>query len=382
MNIVVFCFRAFIAFGFGTGSVVNFATGKTNSGLAGLAFTIVILQPLVRVLYFRQKLLPASSLAKGFTNRRGLAWSRYFCGFILAAASLANIDTNTDVEVNSLLLLFGLFLLSPLNNRVFTYSRRPSNPAAIPKWKERMAFLVFIRSLGLILILFALGAWLNHQYTLGHTLAVIGILLVFIRQLRHLFKPGQTQDTPAPSFQSAFPHNDTQPAPASFPTSPATDLKQLSQAYTALLQLGPGQKGPAYRDFLNNLFPLYDFPDRGNFRLDNSEINGIFELENQTYILVAKWQEQKSGHNDLLIFNGKVEAKSAWARGIFISDAGFTNDGLETFSLGKRTSIIGMDGQDIRLVLEGRLSLVDAIKRKARRAVETNRSFVPLHELI
>ena len=127
---------------------------------------------------------------------------------------------------------------------------------------------------------------------------------------------------------------------------------------------------------------MYDFSARSDFRVNGNEINGSFELDGQTYILLAKWQEQKNGHDDLLLFNGKVEARSTWARGIFISDAGFTNEGLETFARGKRTSIIGMDGQDIRLILGGTVSLVEAIKRKARRAVETNHSFVPLQKLI
>lgn len=160
------------------------------------------------------------------------------------------------------------------------------------------------------------------------------------------------------------------------------DLSKLKEEYFELSKMQPQARGYAFQIFLNKLFASYNLAPKGAFRIVGEEIDGSFELDSQTYLLEAKWQAKQSGQSELLIFNGKVEGKSTWARGIFISYIGFTKEGLEAFTRGKRTSIIGMDGQDIYFILEGKLSLIEAIRRKARRAVETNDFFVSVYELI
>jgi hypothetical protein len=40
-----------------------------------------------------------------------------------------------------------------------------------------------------------------------------------------------------------------------------------------------------------------------------------------------------------------------------------------------------MDGLDLSHVLSGRIDFVEVIERKARRAAETNRAFVPVRDL-
>lgn len=91
---------------------------------------------------------------------------------------------------------------------------------------------------------------------------------------------------------------------------------------------------------------------------------------------------EPSSQSDLLIFNSKVEGKSTWARGIFISYSGFSGDALIAFRRGKRTSIIGMDGNDLMLILDGHVTLEDAIRKKSIKAVENNDFFVPLETLL
>jgi hypothetical protein len=66
---------------------------------------------------------------------------------------------------------------------------------------------------------------------------------------------------------------------------------------------------------------------------------------------------------------------------LFISYNGFTNEGLVAFSKGRSISIIGMNSRDLYFVLNGEMSLVEAISRKARRAAETGEFFVEVYEL-
>ena len=98
-----------------------------------------------------------------------------------------------------------------------------------------------------------------------------------------------------------------------------------------------------------------------------------------TYLLEAKWQQALTGQGDLLVFEGKLTSKAAWARGLFVSYNGFTNVGLEAFGRGKRT--ICMHGRDIYDMLERRIPLDEVIERKARGAVETGLPFMSVQEL-
>jgi hypothetical protein len=69
--------------------------------------------------------------------------------------------------------------------------------------------------------------------------------------------------------------------------------------------------------------------------------------------------------------------KAAWTRGLFVSNSGFTDDGLEAFGRGKR--VVCMDGLDLYETLDRRLSLEDVIARKdvALRKVDS-----PLYESV
>jgi hypothetical protein len=116
--------------------------------------------------------------------------------------------------------------------------------------------------------------------------------------------------------------------------------------------------------------------------LEGEQIDGSFQIGSHTYLLEAKWQKEQTSQNDLLVFREKVESKSTWGRGLFVSNSGFTPEGLTAFSRGRATNIIGMTGQDLYFILLGEMTLVEAILQKARKAVETGEFFVSVYELI
>jgi hypothetical protein len=140
-------------------------------------------------------------------------------------------------------------------------------------------------------------------------------------------------------------------------------------------------RGFAFERFLNDLFDVFGLAPRGSFRLVGEQIDGSFQLGHDVYLVEAKWENHKTGQSDLLSFSGKVEGKAQWSRGILISYAGFTEDGLEAFGRGKSTRIICMDGLDLHSVLNQGLTLSEVVNRKMRRAGETNQAFVSVREL-
>ncbi len=141
-----------------------------------------------------------------------------------------------------------------------------------------------------------------------------------------------------------------------------------------LSDLEPQPRGYAFESFLKALFNKFGLEAREAFRLRGEQIDGSFLLGNETYLLEAKWQSAPSGVDQLHTFHGKIDQKAAWARGLFISYSGFTEDGLYSFGRGKR--VICMDGFDLSEAFARELPLNQVLERKVRRAAETGSAFI------
>lgn len=146
-----------------------------------------------------------------------------------------------------------------------------------------------------------------------------------------------------------------------------------------MADLAPHSRGFAFERFLKDLFDAYGLSARSSFRLIGEQIDGSFVLNKETYLLEAKWQNAPTGAADLHTFEGKLSQKASWSRGLFLSNSGFSNDGLQAFGKGKR--IVCMDGFDLSEMLRRRLSVIDVLEAKVRRAAETGRPFIPVREL-
>ena len=158
-------------------------------------------------------------------------------------------------------------------------------------------------------------------------------------------------------------------------------IEKLKNKLIELTNLKPQERGFAFEKFLNDLFAAYNLDPRSSFRIVGEQIDGSFQLGTDVYLVEAKWREKQTDQSDLLIFREKVESKSTWGRGLFISYNGFTPDGLTAYARGRSTNIIGMDSQDIFHILSGEMSLIEAIDKKVRRTTETGEFFVSVYTL-
>ena len=169
-----------------------------------------------------------------------------------------------------------------------------------------------------------------------------------------------------------------QPPTASNQASPAV-LKALATEFVAISQKPSQERGYAFEKWLKAMFDAYGLAGRGSFRLVGEQIDGSMELVGETYLAEARWRNAPAGAGDLHAFHGKLEEKAQWTRGLFISMAGFTPDGLTAFGKGKR--LICMDGLDLHEMLDRGLSLHEVLTRKARRAAETGSPFASVRNL-
>ena len=167
-----------------------------------------------------------------------------------------------------------------------------------------------------------------------------------------------------------------EPPKAAFETAKIDSLKSDLMALGAL---APHSRGYAFERFLGSLFSAYGLKPREPFKNRGEQIDGSFVMGSDTYLLEAKWQQSPTGVADLHTFEGKLLQKAAWARGLFVSYSGFTDEGLGAFGRGKRT--ICMDGLDLYEMLERMIPFDHVIDRKARRAVETGSPFNRVRDL-
>ena len=171
-------------------------------------------------------------------------------------------------------------------------------------------------------------------------------------------------------------------APVAAPPERRIDTAATSALAARLLEIStmdPQARGYAFETFLKQVFDAYGLAARASFRLRGEQIDGSFVLAEQTYLLEARWRNAQVDVATLRAFNGKVEEKASWSRGLIISQSGFTADGLHAFGRGKR--VICMDGLDLHEILSGRLHLADVIALKVRRAAETGMAYVPVRDL-
>jgi Restriction endonuclease len=167
--------------------------------------------------------------------------------------------------------------------------------------------------------------------------------------------------------------------PVSPPRMARAPIAALRSALLQISDLEAHQRGYAYERFLKNLFDANGLAGRASFRLIGEQIDGSFELAGETYLLEAKWQASQVGAADLRSFNAKVEDKAAWSRGLFVSNSGFSEDGLAAFGRGKR--VVCMDGLDLYDMLEKGLAFSDVMARKVRHAAESGQPFVRVRNL-
>ncbi len=166
------------------------------------------------------------------------------------------------------------------------------------------------------------------------------------------------------------------------PPKPAFDFAKTAKLKTdlnALWNLQPQPRGYGFEAFLKELFETYGLKPREPFRNRGEQIDGSFVLGHDTYLLEAKWQQLPVGVADLHTFEGKLQQKAAWARGLFISYSGFTDEGLDAFGRGKRT--ICMNGYDLYEMLDRNIPFDHVVDKKARRAVETGSPFISVRDL-
>lgn len=111
------------------------------------------------------------------------------------------------------------------------------------------------------------------------------------------------------------------------------------------------------------------------------QIDGSFCLDNEIYLVEAKWHKEPISKGILVEFHGKVDDKSQFTRGIFISLSGISEEAKITFARGRRVNCFILDGFDITIILEGQVPLDTLLRAKLRKLAEEGAFYIPASQL-
>lgn len=159
-------------------------------------------------------------------------------------------------------------------------------------------------------------------------------------------------------------------------------LFELKDQFFALRREEDRQKvGLILEKVLNRLFALHGLAPREPFRIVGEQIDGSFDLDHETYLVEAKWTKEPIPESSLLTFRGKIEGKSAYTRGVFISISGISKEAKEAIVRGKQPTFFVVDGYDLTMVLSDEVGLIELLRQKRRILAEEGEIVVPYTDL-
>ncbi len=162
----------------------------------------------------------------------------------------------------------------------------------------------------------------------------------------------------------------------------AQKMEELRGTFSAMVtsKHDPQSRGYGLEDLLAELFGVHEITYRPPYRTETEQIDGHFSFKGFDYLVEARWRASPPIEADLAAFKAKVDKKITSTRGLFISIIGFRTEVVLEFTRGITSNIILMDGVDLMLILEGRISLIDALDLKTQKAAQEGIIYFPLSQ--
>jgi len=161
-------------------------------------------------------------------------------------------------------------------------------------------------------------------------------------------------------------------------------LQTLNQNLLSIHQMDDRQQaGREFEHFLNELFEVEGLVPREPFIINPQleQIDGSFSLDNETYLVEAKWHRDRIGREPLSAFRDVIIGKSHFTRGVFISMNGCTPNATEALTRGKQPVFFILDGYHLMAALQGTTSLKELLRCYVRRFAEEGSMYIPAQEL-
>lgn len=158
----------------------------------------------------------------------------------------------------------------------------------------------------------------------------------------------------------------------------AEKIQALRQKFAELTAISDKQeRGYAFERFLRDLFHACDLDYRASYKVGVEQIDGAFRHASRDFLVEARWRTLPPSASDLLAFASKVEGKLQGTLGLVITMVPPRTEVLEHVAQRTR-SVLVMDGHDLALILEGQITLPEALEYKRQRAAQEGVLFASL----
>ncbi len=161
------------------------------------------------------------------------------------------------------------------------------------------------------------------------------------------------------------------------------DLAGMDRKFTELTiskSVNAQKRGFELERLFFDLLVHFEFECRRPYRGVGEQIDGHLRYEKFDYLVEVKWTKKLASQADLSVFDGKIRGKAQSTRGFFLSANGFDEHAIDRYS-GDAPRIVLMTGEDLALVLNGRMTFDDGMKAKVDAIVRKGRILLPLREV-
>jgi len=161
----------------------------------------------------------------------------------------------------------------------------------------------------------------------------------------------------------------------------ASKLESVRNAFYAGFSCPNRQEaGFSLEDIIKDLFALSNIEYKKSYKTETQQIDGHFRFEGFDYLVEAKWRKDLPNESEIGSFQRKVNTKLESTRGLFLSVNDFRDEVVKQFN--GKSNIIFFTGEDLTLILEGRIELTEVLVKKIERAAQYGDSLVKVKDLL
>jgi hypothetical protein len=149
-------------------------------------------------------------------------------------------------------------------------------------------------------------------------------------------------------------------------TEPVINYDELNTSLYDLEKiLNPQARGYAFEKYLNELFKAFRLNPHTSYRTEYDQIDGSFILDGNTILIEAKYKANPISKDDLILFSKKIELKSHYARGLFITYSLVDIKALEYFT-DRSSRFVVLTIEELFIMCQNRIILQKVIQNKFR----------------
>lgn len=144
------------------------------------------------------------------------------------------------------------------------------------------------------------------------------------------------------------------------------DYERFNASLLELERISNSQtRGYAFEKYLNGLFNSFGLDPHASYRTEYNQIDGSFILDGNTVLIEAKYRNNSIPKDDLILFTQKIELKSHFARGLFITYSLVDNKAIDYFT-DRSSRFVVLTVEELYIMCLNKISLINVLQNKFR----------------